>query len=60
MAQWKGHFDEIVFKVFVKSLGIYPIGSMVKLESGRLAIVIDQSPESLLTPVVKVFFLLKH
>jgi len=60
MAQWKGHFDEIVFKAFVKSLGIYLIGSMVKLESGRLAIVIDQSPESLLTPVVKVFFLLKH
>lgn len=56
MAQWKGHFDEDVFKAFVKSLGIYPIGSTVKLKSGKLAIVIDQSPKSLLTPVVKVFF----
>jgi putative nucleotidyltransferase with HDIG domain len=56
MAQWNGHFDEVVFKAFVKSVGIYPIGSMVKLKSGRLAVVIDQSPKSLLTPIVKVFF----
>jgi len=56
MAQWAGHFDDAVFKAFVKSVGIYPIGSMVKLKSGRLAVVIDQSPKSLLTPVVKVFF----
>lgn len=56
MAQWAGHFDDDVFKAFVKSMGIYPIGSMVKLKSGRLAVVTDQSPKSLLTPIVKVFF----
>lgn len=56
MAQWAGHFDELIFKAFVKSMGIYPIGSMVKLKSGRLAVVTDQSPKSLLTPIVKVFF----
>jgi putative nucleotidyltransferase with HDIG domain len=56
MAQWADHFDDTVFKAFVKSVGIYPVGSMVKLKSGRLAVVIDQSPKSLLTPMVKVFF----
>lgn len=56
MAQWNDHFDDLVFKAFVKSVGIYPIGSMVKLKSGRLAVVIDQSPKSLLTPIIKVFF----
>ncbi len=56
MAQWRGHFDETIFKAFVKSLGIYPIGSTLMLKSGRLAVVIDQSPKSLLTPIVKVFF----
>ena len=56
MAQWEEHFDDSVFKAFVKSVGIYPIGSMVKLKSGRLAVVIDQSPKSLLTPILKVFF----
>jgi putative nucleotidyltransferase with HDIG domain len=56
MAQWADHFDDRVFKAFVKSVGIYPIGSMVKLKSGRLAVVIDQSPKSLLTPILKIFF----
>ena len=56
MAQWKDHIDDRIFKAFVKSVGIYPIGSMVKLKSGRLAVVIDQSSKSLLKPVIKVFF----
>lgn len=56
MAQWEGHFDDAVFKAFVRSIGIYPIGSMVKLKSGRLAVVVDQNEKSLLTPLVKVFF----
>ncbi len=56
MAQWQGQFDEVIFKAFVKSLGIYPIGSTVKLDSERLAVVIDQNKESLLTPMVRVFF----
>lgn len=57
MAEWvNGHFDPTVFHAFVKSLGIYPIGSLVKLNSGRLGIVIEQAEKSLLTPRVKVFF----
>ncbi|MBS1197582.1 MAG: hypothetical protein H6R18_1367 [Proteobacteria bacterium] len=57
MVEWsKGHFDETVFQAFVKSMGIYPIGSFVRLESGRLGVVIEQSSKSLLTPKVKVFF----
>jgi len=43
-------------KAFVKSVGIYPIGSVVLLKSKKLGVVIDQSPKSLLTPIVKVFF----
>ncbi|WP_018986691.1 HD-GYP domain-containing protein [Methylophilus methylotrophus] len=56
MASWKGHFDPVVFKAFVKSLGIYPIGTVVILKSGRLAVVVRQNPDSLLKPVVKAFF----
>lgn len=56
MAQWEGHFEPNIFKAFVRSIGIYPIGSMVKLKSGRLAVVIDQNEKSLLAPMVKVFF----
>lgn len=56
MSQWEHHFDPQVFKAFVKCVGIYPIGSMVKLKSGKLGVVVDQNALSLLTPVVKVFF----
>lgn len=57
MTEWcKGHFDERIFQAFVKSIGIYPIGSLVRLDSGRLAVVMEQTEKSLLVPRVKVFF----
>lgn len=56
MAEWNGHFDTKIYQAFVKSLGIYPIGSLVRMESGKLGVVIEQHPKSLVTPKVKVFF----
>jgi putative nucleotidyltransferase with HDIG domain len=58
MADWAKHgqFDPLVFQAFAKSLGIYPVGSLVRMQSGRLGVVIEQHPNALLTPVVKVFF----
>ncbi len=57
MAEWsKGHFDPNVFQAFVKSMGIYPVGSLVRLTSGRIGVVMEQTGKSLTTPSVKVFF----
>jgi HD-GYP domain-containing protein (c-di-GMP phosphodiesterase class II) len=55
--EWsKFHFDPVLVQSFVRSVGIYPVGSLVRLESGRLGIVVEQRENSLLTPVVRVMF----
>jgi putative nucleotidyltransferase with HDIG domain len=59
MASWKGHFDTTLFAAFVQSLGIYPTGSLVRMASGKLAVVAEQNPGKLVAPVVVVFFSLK-
>ncbi|MCW2313521.1 HD-GYP domain-containing protein [Rhodoferax antarcticus] len=56
MAEWQGHFDAKVFQAFVKSMGIYPVGSLVRLRSGRIGVVTEQSRKSLTMPMIKVFF----
>lgn len=59
MSQWTGHFDNKIFCAFVSSIGIYPVGSIVKLSSGKVAVVYEKDEKNLLTPKVKAFFSLK-
>lgn len=56
MAQWKGHFDPLLFQAFIRTIGIYPTGSLVRLKSKRLAIVVEQNEHNMLKPKVKIFF----
>jgi hypothetical protein len=58
MMDWAegGHFDVDLLKQFIRCVGIYPVGTLVRLEDGRLAVVIEQHPGNLLRPVVRVFF----
>lgn len=56
MARWDGHFDSRVFNAFVKSVGIYPVGSLVRLSSERLAVILEPGTDSLLKPIVRAFY----
>ncbi|HMN80320.1 MAG TPA: HD-GYP domain-containing protein [Burkholderiaceae bacterium] len=59
MASWKGQFDRALLASFILGVGVYPIGSLVRLSSGKLAIVIESRPGLGRTPVVRVFHCLK-
>lgn len=50
------HMDEELVQHFIHALGIYPVGSLVRLESKRLAVVLEQGREGLLSPKVRVMY----
>ncbi|PLK26651.1 DUF3391 domain-containing protein [Novosphingobium sp. TH158] len=56
LSYMKAWFDAEVFKHFVDMLGIYPIGSVVRLRSERLAMVVDQDPADYARPRLRTFW----
>jgi HD-GYP domain-containing protein (c-di-GMP phosphodiesterase class II) len=56
LAASQGSFDGAIVSAFVRRLGLYPVGSLVGLESDRLAVVLWQNPMAMSDPVVRVFY----
>jgi HD-GYP domain-containing protein (c-di-GMP phosphodiesterase class II) len=50
----KRTFDKSLVEVAIKCLGVYPIGSVVKLNTGERAVVVGVHPEHRLKPTLKV------
>jgi len=59
--EWsKFHFNAELVERFICLIGIYPVGTLVKLESNMLAVVISPGHESLLRPTVRTVFDITH
>jgi len=51
-----GAFDEDLLRVFIETVGFYPVGAFVVLASNKLAMVIDEDRNDPMKPVVQAFY----
>lgn len=51
-----GAFDEAILRLFIETVGLYPVGSFVALASGKLAMVIDTDRRDPHRPIVQAFY----
>jgi HD-GYP domain-containing protein (c-di-GMP phosphodiesterase class II) len=56
MTAMKGAFDEDILRHFIESVGLYPVGSFVRLRSDTIAMVIDEDQKDHTRPVVQAFY----
>ncbi|MCK5506076.1 MAG: HD-GYP domain-containing protein [Thermodesulfovibrionia bacterium] len=49
-------FDRELVEKFIRCLGVYPVGSLVRLESGLLGFVVSHNEDSMLEPIVRIVY----
>lgn len=58
--EWgKFHFDSELVQFFVRSVGIYPVGTLVRTEKKFLGVVIEPGEENMLYPVLRLVYNIK-
>jgi len=56
----KNHLDKQLVDSFIKCMGVYPVGSLVELNSNKIAIVEQRNYEDPISPKVRSFYNCKH
>jgi putative nucleotidyltransferase with HDIG domain len=51
---WNKQFNNELVQRFIQCVGIYPVGTLVRLDTGMVAIVVEANPANLLRPTVRV------
>jgi HD-GYP domain-containing protein (c-di-GMP phosphodiesterase class II) len=54
LAGERGQFEKSLVELMIRSIGVYPVGSLIRLNTGEQAIVIGVNPQQRLKPLVKV------
>ena len=54
LAGERGQFEKSLVELMIRSIGVYPVGSLVKLNTGEQAVVVGVNPQQRLKPLVKI------
>lgn len=54
LAGEKNQFDKSLIEIVIRSIGVYPAGSLVRLNTGEQAVVVAVNPQHRLKPRVKI------
>lgn len=54
LAGERGHFEKSLVELMIRSIGVYPVGSLVRLNTGEQAVVVGVNPQQRLKPLVKI------
>ena len=55
-AEANNGYDQELVEQFIQCLGVYPVGTLVKLTSGKLGLISKLNKSKPLNPIVKVFY----
>ena len=57
MFEWSDNYvNRDMVERFITHLGIYPVGSIVRLQSGIIGVVVDHGEKGLLYPIVRAIY----
>jgi len=56
MEEWEGHFEPELLARFIRSIGIWPVGTLVRLRSNRLGLVVAENKADPTRPRVSAFY----
>lgn len=50
----RGQFAKSLVELMIRSIGVYPVGSLIQLNTGEQAVVIGVNPQQRLKPLIKI------